>query len=211
MNHKIKNLLFDLGGVIMDIERRRCVEAFYKLGLEHSSSFFGDYGQLGPFKDLERGTISNDEFHAIIRGYLPQGISDSQIDDAFNEFLVGIPEHRLRALEKLREDYNICLLSNTNAIMWDSKIREEFEKLGQTADYYFPGGLITSFEAKALKPEAEIFQYTIEHLGIKPEETLFFDDSEANLQAAAKLGFHTALVSPGAEFVDLIAQLSPNN
>ena len=95
------------------------------------------------------------------------------------------------------------LLSNTNPIMWDSTIRTEFEKDGHDREYYFDG-MVTSFEANSLKPEEKIFRYTADTLGIDPAETLFFDDSQANLDAAAKLGFKTALVAPGTEFVDIL-------
>ncbi len=199
----IKNLLFDLGGVIMDIRKENCVAAFEKIGLRNASEFFGDFSQKGPFLALERGDMSVDEFHAALRPYLPEGTSDEAIDAAFTKFLIGIPEHRLASLEALRSQYKIYLLSNTNPIMWNSMIKDEFEKAGHTREYYFDG-MITSFTANSLKPEAKIFEYTIEKLGIKAEDTLFFDDSQLNLEAAADLGFETALVPPECEFIDII-------
>ena len=199
----IKNLLFDLGGVIMDIRKERCVEAFEALGLKDASGYFGEFSQQGPFMALERGDISVAEFHEALRPNLPAGTSDQAIDAAFCRFLIGIPAHRLRALEELKAKYNVYLLSNTNPIMWDSTIRTEFEKDGHDREYYFDG-MVTSFEANSLKPEEKIFRYTADTLGIDPAETLFFDDSQANLDAAAKLGFKTALVAPGTEFVDIL-------
>ena len=199
----IKNLLFDLGGVIMDIRKENCIAAFEKIGLRKASEFFGDFSQKGPFLSLERGDISVDEFHTALRSYLPENTPDSAIDEAFCKFLIGIPSHRLESLESLKSQYKIYLLSNTNPIMWDSFIKNEFEKTGYNREYYFDG-MITSFEANALKPEPKIFQHTIEKLGISPEETLFFDDSQLNLEAAADLGFETALVPEGTEFIDII-------
>ncbi len=198
------NLLFDLGGVIMDIERQRCVDAYRKLGMSHPEQFLGDYVQQGPFMMIESGRISPSEFRSMMREYLPAGVTDSQIDEAFFQFLVGIPEHRLRQLRQLRANHGIYLLSNTNPIMWDGKIKQEFTKEGLTREDYFDG-MVTSFEAKSMKPDPHIFHYTVEHLGIKPEKTLFLDDSQANLDAAAALGFMTALVAPGSEFADIIA------
>lgn len=200
----IKNLLFDLGGVIMDIRKENCIAAFERLGLKDAPSYFGDFSQHGPFLQLERGDISPREFHAELRKGLPEGVSDTAIDDAFCQFLVGIPLHRLRTLEQLARRFNVCLLSNTNPIMWHSTIRKDFEQDGHTIDHYFPGGTVTSFEANALKPEAKIFEYTIDKLGIKPEETLFLDDSRANLEASSKLGFYTALVPTDTEFSDVL-------
>lgn len=198
------NLLFDLGGVIMDIDRMRCVEAYRRLGMSHPEDFLGDYAQKGPFMMIESGEITPQEFRDTLRNFLPPHVTDRQIDDAFFDFLVGIPPHRLRQLRKLRHSHRIYLLSNTNPIMWDGKIEREFRKEGLQRESYFDG-IVTSFEAKSMKPDPRIFKYAIGKLGIDPTDTLFLDDSRANLDAAAKLGFKTALVAPGSEFTDIIA------
>ena len=91
----IKNLLFDLGGVIMDIDRLRCVDAYKALGMKNPEEFLGEYSQTGPFGLLESGQITPAQFHEALRPYLPENVTDSQIDSAFCEFLKGIPEHRL--------------------------------------------------------------------------------------------------------------------
>lgn len=201
----IKNLLFDLGGVIFDIKKDNCVEAFKSLGLADAGSFFGDYSQHGPFLRLEQGTITPDEFHQYVRQLLPGPVTDQEIDSAFMKFLTGIPEHRLRQLLQLRGHYKVYLLSNTNVIMWQGRILGEFRKDGLDIDSYFDG-IVTSFEAKLLKPSPEIFIYAERALGIKPEETLFLDDSQANIDAAAALGFKTALVPEGKEFIDILKE-----
>ena len=201
----IKNLLFDLGGVIMDIRRQRCVEAFERLGLKNAADYFGEFSQKGVFMQLERGDISVEEFHEAFRPNLPAGTTDTQIDSAFCQFLTGIPAYRLGQLLELRKHFKVYLLSNTNLVMWDSTIADEFRKEGLTREDYFDG-IVTSFRANALKPEAKIFKYAEDTLHIRPEETLFFDDSQTNLDAAAALGFHTALVPPGAEFMDIIKE-----
>ena len=200
----IKNLLFDLGGVIMDIEKDRCVEAFVRLGLPDAPSYFGEYSQKGPFMLLEEGAISTDDFHRSLRADIGREVSDSEIDHAFCQFLTGIPSHRLAELRKLRGHYRIFLLSNTNPIMWDTKIRDEFTKEGRAREDYFDG-MVTSFEARSLKPDEKIFRYAEEQLGIVPEETIFLDDSQRNLDAASRLGFHTLLVPPGSDFATLLA------
>lgn len=199
------NLLFDLGGVIIDIDRMRCVEAYRRLGMLHPEDFLGDYAQKGPFMMIESGEISPQEFRDTLRNFLPANVTDRQIDEAFFEFLVGIPAHRLRELRELRQCHKVYMLSNTNPIMWDGKIEREFRKEGLQREAYFDG-IVTSFEAKAMKPDPRIFKYAIEKLGIDPADTLFLDDSEANLDAAARLGFQTALVATGCEFIDIIAK-----
>lgn len=200
----IKNLLFDLGGVIIDIERERCVRAFEALGLEQADSYFGDYAQTGVFMQIEDGSINEDQFHNYLRHRLPSGTTNAQIDEAFQRFIVGIPIHRLQALRRLREQgYKIYLISNTNPIMWNGIIDSEFRKEGLTREDYFDG-MITSFEAKSAKPDTEIFLKLHQKYHIRPAETLFFDDSRANTEAGRSLGLHVALVKPGTEFTDYL-------
>lgn len=201
----IKNLLFDLGGVIFDIRRERCVEAFERLGLAEADALLDNACQRGVFKEIEEGSIEPDEFRQRIRSMISREVSDREIDHAFCQFLIGIPAHRLENLRKLREKYGIYLLSNTNPIMWHSKIAEEFRKEGQNIDDYFDG-IVTSFEAKSMKPDSKIFEYVVSSLSILPEETLFLDDAQCNLDTASSLGFKTALVAHGSEFIDLIPQ-----
>lgn len=202
----IKNLLFDLGGVIMDIRRENCVEAFEKLGLVDADSLLGEYSQAGVFAGIENGSLTPDEFHRQIRDIIGRDVTDRQIDEAFQKFLIGIPEHRLDELEELHKKYNIYMLSNTNPIMWAGEISRNFRKRGHDVDYYFDG-IVRSYEAKAMKPDPAIFQFVIDRLGIDPTETLFFDDSQRNLDAAAEFGFKTALVKPGEEFAELMNAL----
>ena len=203
----IQNLLFDLGGVIMDIKKDNCVQALRELGFRNPDEYLGDYSQKGPFGQFEQGLITPDEFRGFVRSQIDGPVTDMQIDDAFNEFLIGIPVERLRLLQQLRHTYGIYLLSNTNAIMWNARIAEEFRKDGLDIDAYFDG-IVTSFEAKLLKPDVKIFYYAAAHCDIKPEETLFLDDSLANLGAAERAGFRTAHVPEGVEYSKVLADLN---
>lgn len=201
----IKNLIFDLGGVIMDIRRKDCVDAFTELGMRDADSFFGEYKQTGPFLELEAGAIGPDEFRAEMRKLIKKEVSDAEMDAALNRFLTGIPVRRLRELEQLHRRYGMYLLSNTNPIMWNSRIAEQFRQDGHDAGYYFDG-MVTSFAVKAVKPGREIFDALRTEAGIEPGESLFLDDSEANCKAARALGYHSVKVEPGAEFNELITR-----
>lgn len=199
----IKNLLFDLGGVVMDIERGNCVKAFRELGMEHPEEFLGDYAQKGPFMLIEEGLITPEQFRGEIRRLLPGQVSDSAIDTAFEEFLIGIPLHRLEAIRRLRRHYRTFVLSNTNPIMWNGKIASQFRQEGLTINDYFDG-TVTSFEARCMKPAVGIFDFAVSKLLIDPALTLFLDDSEDNIATAARLGFHVALVPHGVDMVDVL-------
>lgn len=197
----VRNLLFDLGGVIMNLRRENCVEALEQLGLKEADEMLGLYCQTGPFMQLEEGKITPAEFRAEIRRRIGCEVSDAEMDAAFNRFLLGIPVERLRALESLRKQYKIYMLSNTNAIMFDSKIKTDFQIDGKNREDYFDG-MCLSYEEGCAKPDPQIFHNVLDKFGIKAEETLFFDDSQANLEAAARLGFRTWLVEPGTEFME---------
>lgn len=207
----IKNLLFDLGGVIMDIKRLNAVESLKKIGITNADQLLGKYAQKGPFLKLEEGLISPAEFRNAIREGANVKITDNEIDNAFCNFLTGIPAKRLSDLEQLKQEgFNIYMLSNTNPIMWDSRIADEFKKAGHDLNYYFDG-TVTSFEAKVCKPDAAIFDFAVKKLGINPAETLFLDDSLENVEAARKLGFNAEVINPGEEFSAVIKRFIQNN
>lgn len=199
----VKNLLFDLGGVIMDIRRENCEQAFRQLGMDSIGDYLGDYGQKGPFAALEEGKITEQEFRDSVRALIPRDVTDEEIDKAFNRFLTGIPLRRLEELRRLRKDYKLYLLSNTNSIMWRQDIARYFRQEEKSLEDYFDG-IVTSFEAKCCKPDPAIFRLVVEKCGISPEETIFFDDSKANVEAASQLGFGTRHVAPGTEFYELL-------
>ena len=203
---KIKNLLFDLGGVIMDIKRQNAVDALTQLGMKDADKLLGDYVQNGIFRSLEEGNLSPQAFTDSVRNYFPdngKGITDKQINNAFMKFLIGIPVERLRQLDSLHKDYKIYMLSNTNTIMWEGEILQDFKIDGHDIDYYFDG-IVTSFEAHSVKPEEEIFNYAVRKLHIVPQETLFLDDSVKNLETASRLGFQTLHVPSDTEFFPLL-------
>lgn len=90
--------------------------------------------------------------------------------------------------------------------MFEGVIARNFAQEGLDVNAYFDG-VTVSYNARSNKPDRKIFDYAIATMGIKPEETLFFDDGQENLDAAAKLGFKTALVEPGCEFMDIIIKM----
>lgn len=205
----VRNILFDLGGVIINLNMHRSISAFADLGLEQPESLMGPFGQKGPFGKLEEGMLTPEEFRTEVRNLLPEDrradVSDDDIDEAFGLFLKDLPKHRLKALRNLRNTHRVYLLSNTNPIMWDRWISDMFRAEGLEREDYFDG-IVTSFEAKCLKPAPRIFEHAAKALGIVPEETLFLDDGPANIDAAKALGFQARLVPPGMEFVEIISR-----
>lgn len=189
----------------MDIRRENCVRAFEELGMKNANDLLGEYSQAGVFAGIENGDLSVGEFHDEIRRLIGRDVSDQEIDGAFQRFLIGIPEHRLDELEDLHRRYGIYMLSNTNPIMWAGEIDRNFRQRGHDVNYYFDG-IVRSYKAGVMKPDAEIFRAVLRDFDIKAEETLFLDDSQRNLDAAARMGFRTLLVAPGQEFSTLLKE-----
>lgn len=198
----IKNLLVDFGGVLIDLDRQRCIENFRKLGLENVEELLGLYNQQGLFMQQEKGLITPVEFRNGIREILGKVISDKQIDTAWNSFLVGIPTMKLDLLLKLREKYVVYLLSNTNEIHWKWACQHAFRYRGFRVEDYFEK-MYLSFEMKMVKPDTEIFKTVLEDAGIVAEETFFIDDSLANCQAAQTLGISTYTPQAGEDWSHL--------
>ncbi|WP_303741141.1 HAD family phosphatase [uncultured Duncaniella sp.] len=184
----VKNIVIDLGGVMIDLDRERCVRAFVDLGLENADSMLGLYRQEEPFLSIETGRISAGEFYDEIRRRTGRDVSDSAIEGAFDEFLVALPVERLAAIRKLRAaGYRTYMISNTNGVMYDGWIKRAFMQEGLRVGDYFDG-IITSFAEGVCKPDAELFETVLRRYGLKAEESVLLDDSEANCEAARRLG-----------------------
>lgn len=196
----IRNLLFDLGGVIINLDRQRCVDALTALGDEKADEMLDLSVQRGTLMDLEEGKISPSDFLKRMRQKIGKAVSDEEIVHALNELLIGIPLDRLTLLRKLRQRFNVMMLSNTSPIMFDTKIAECFAQEGLSITDYFDD-VYLSYRLKSCKPDIAIFKKVIKLSRIVPQETLFFDDSQKNLDAAASLGFKTFLVTPDRDIV----------
>lgn len=140
-----------------------------------------------------------------MKSHIRGNVADEEIDKAFIAFLVGIPRKRLTILRDLRKRFGVYLLSNTNPLMWETEIKRQFRQEGLEIEDYFDG-IVTSFEAKVMKPAPRIFEYAEQKLGIAPAETLFLDDSPVNCEAARGLGWNAAEVPPGKEFADVLQE-----
>lgn len=188
--YNIKNVIFDLGGVVIDLDRDRAVRALGELGLEGADEMLGLYGQKEPFFGLETGERAAGEFFDEMRSRMREGVTDKEITNAFNEFLVELPTKRLEMLRRMRmAGYRIFMLSNTNPVMFHTWIDRAFRQEGGTVNDYFDG-VVVSFQELMCKPDVRIFENLMRRYGLNPSETLMLDDSEKNCRAAAAAGAH---------------------
>ena len=195
MDKPVKNIIFDLGGVIIDLKREAAVEGLEALGVTDADEMLGLYGQKGIFLALEEGKATAADFFDEIRKRTGKETSDLEIQEALNRFLIRIPVERLQMLRKLRQEgYRLFVLSNTNAIMFNSWIRDAFSQEGLRINDYFDG-IVKSYDEGICKPDPEIFALVARRYRLNPEETLMLDDSVKNCEAARSVGLQAEVVT----------------
>lgn len=193
----IKNILFDFGGVLYNLDFKRTFDAFGKLGFGNFEEMFSQHKANPFFQDLETGKIGPADFYKQIEEMAPGPVTKEQIRDAWNALLLNFRISSLEYLLKLKQEYNLFLLSNTNAIHYDhftAQLR------AQTLFTSLEGFFTKAYYSHLIglrKPTTEAFTFVLNDAGINAGETLFIDDTSENLPNAEKLGMKTCLLKPG--------------
>jgi putative hydrolase of the HAD superfamily len=187
MDKNIKNVVFDLGGVLLNLDLQRTIDAFKEVGFEDVEKQIRAFNHQGIFQQFEAGGITAEEFRNAIRENIQAPLTDEEIDDYWSRMLLDIPCEKLKLILELREKYMVYLLSNTNPIHWNHVCKHAFNYHSFRVEDYFEETYL-SYEMHDAKPNKSIFEKMLSEANILPEETLFIDDSEANCQAAASLG-----------------------
>ena len=191
MNAKIKNIIFDLGGVILDIDETIVYKELEKLGI-NTSELARSKEFIEIMSKFDTGIYTAPTFRKKMKALIGQGkMSDKRFDAIWDAMLLDIPRERIEAIEKIKKHYKIFLMSNTNVIHYDLYVRDlqlrfgynEFDELFNKS--YF------SFAEHLEKPDPRFFELILDHEGLLPEETLFIDDSKKNIEAAQALGIRT--------------------
>ena len=203
---KIKNIVFDLGGVILDLDRDRAVRRFEQIGLSDAEELIDPYHQKGIFLDLEEGRIDRNEFYRLLREHMRKDVPEKDIDYAWMGFVVALPEYKLDYILKLRENYKVYLLSNTNPIIMGWARTGEFSSTGNPITHYFDK-IYTSYEMGVCKPAARIFNLMMKDADMNPEETLFVDDGKSNTDMASGMGFVTYTPANGEDWREALNEI----
>lgn len=184
----IKNIVFDLGGVVVDLDRSEAVSRFVSMGVEDAADMLDPYRQHGFFLSAEDGSMSAEEFCDKIREVTGRNLSCETIASGWLGFIKDVPQYKLDYIGSLRNKYKVYLLSNTNPFVMKWAHSDTFSPCGKPIDCYFDK-IYASCELKVVKPHREIFEMLVADSGILPAETLFLDDGKANVEMAAALGF----------------------
>jgi putative hydrolase of the HAD superfamily len=194
LSHEIKLIVFDYGGVIIDLYPEKTRSAFLDLGLRNPDELYSPSGQVGLFDDFDKGLIEPNEFLKELKKYFPSTVETDKIVDAWNAMLGNISTEKINFIRQLKEKYQVCLLSNTNEIHleyiqsknqpsnFSNSVEENFDKV-----YY-------SCRLGMRKPEKEIFEYVMNKHNVNPREILFIDDTPMHIEGANKCGWKTLKV-----------------
>ncbi|MEM9674928.1 MAG: HAD family hydrolase [Cyclobacteriaceae bacterium] len=189
-NHKVQNIIFDLGGVIIDLDTEKTFQAFQKVIPSRSRP--GRVEEVELFLEYEKGLISSSEFRDGIRKLASnESLDDQKIDNIWNSMLLRIPKARLELMQRLAPKYRLFVLSNTNEIHVTAFNEIVRQTLGKPTINHFFEKVYYSHEINLRKPEREIYEYVLADSQLVPEQTLFVDDKEENILAAQKVNLQT--------------------
>lgn len=206
---KVKTIIFDLGGVLIDYSLERSVEQFRKLGYREMDKLINPYRQSGVLLELEKGEAPPQALYDEIDRSVGRHVDPRAIDAALCSFLIDIPDYKLDMLLDLkRRGYELFMLSNTNPIMMNYMKEGVFRKQGLGIGDYFDR-LFLSYEMGLVKPYPEIFRRMIDLTGIVPGQTLFIDDSPENAATGRSLGFDTYEARQHEDFRSLFDGYEP--
>lgn len=195
----IKNIIFDLGGVLLNLDYNETITSFKDLGMDNFEDIFTQVKQTDLFDRMDLGKATPEEFRDELRKISGLDISDAMIDKAWNAMLLDFPQHKIPLLEKIRANYRIFLLSNTNAIHYPAYTRYLQDALGyENLGKIFEKEYI-SYEIGLRKPDPAIYQYVMAQNNLMPDETLFFDDTQGHVEGARKTGLHAYWIDTSKE------------
>ena len=206
----IKNILFDMGGVIFRQDSEEAFRRFREAGLD-PEKYMGAFGQKEFFLDVENGKIDADTFcRKMAEASGREHVSWEEAQHCWLGFLKDVPVERLHYLLELKKHYHVCLLSNTNPFMMSFTRSSKFSSDGKPISFYFDT-LFCSYEMKAYKPDSEIFIKALDTDKMIADETLFLDDSMKNIVAAQRVGLQTLYVKTNEDWRDRLTLVLQQN
>ena len=199
----IKNIIFDMGGVLVEIQRERAIRNFKAIGLSDADKFIDDYHHKGMFIAFENGSVDCVEFCRLLCQYTGKAVPEKAIENAWKSMIDPPSSNKLEYLQELRKTYKLLLLTNNNPYIFNWACSQGFTSFGNALSDYFDN-IYVSYRMKCTKPGLKIFQMMIEDAGIVPAESLFIDDSLQNIQAASACGLSVCHVENGSDWRDSV-------
>ena len=205
MKYNAKHVIFDLGGVILNLDYSKTRTAFEALGLKNFDAIYSQANQSGLFDDFETGACSTPYFINHLLDFLPAGTTPNQVVAAWNAMILDFPIPQLELLERLKNTHRIFLLSNTNEIHLAAVQRALHRAVGHSdLDRYFEKAFY-SHTLEKRKPHPETFQWVCDTVQIEPADTLFIDDTLQHIEGAKKIGLQTHHLQPTETILQLFS------
>lgn len=205
-----KALIFDMGGVLVDLDIEDCKRAFKEdLGFYRIDEIIDPCHQKGIYGDLEEGVISPEEFRKAVLAESRPGACPEDVDKAMWHILTGIEPYKVQMLKRLAQSYDLYMLSNNNAICLP-RSRRIFAEAGIPLEDIFRKCYF-SFEMRALKPSEAFYKAVMEDIGTEPENMLFVDDSQKNVDGAVAAGLPAVYYEPGTDLEMLLDKVLEDN
>lgn len=206
MNH-IKNIIFDLGGVIIDLDINSTIAEFNKISRIPFERLYTQAKQMDLFNLLDKGKISNAEFFKELKKEIYYQGNENDLVTPWNAMLLDVPEKRLDVLVKAKQNYNTYLLSNTNEPHITKFEHDLYLQHGvKNFEDYFDK-VYYSCRVRMRKPDKEIFEMVLNENDLDPKETIFIDDSVQHVQGAGECGIKAYLLPKNMEVGDLLKEL----
>lgn len=201
---QIKNIIFDLGGVLLNLDYNKTSVAFQKLGVANFDDLFTQFKANTLFEDLETGKISNESFYETIQQYCRPGVTRQEMESAWNAMLLDYREESLIYLTQLKQRYNLFLLSNTNRIHLAAIQALFTSQMGEKPllDDYFTKAYYSHI-IQMRKPYVSTYEFVLQDGNMLASETLFIEDSIQNVEGAKELGIQTLLLLPAEKIENL--------
>jgi putative hydrolase of the HAD superfamily len=203
----IKHIIFDLGGVLLNLNKEANAEVFNTLGATGYKDFISQIKTINVLNQHEKGRLSSSELREYFKKELDLEVSDVQFDTAYNALLLNIPKERFDLLEKLKKHYSLYLLSNTNEIHF--KVIQDIYRRDQ-GEYDFNSLFVAQYYSHLIhhrKPDAAAFQHILNSHHLEPDETLFIDDTYENIATAKILGLHAIHITCENDILDLVKSI----
>jgi len=196
-------IIFDLGGVVINLDYEKTTKAFEALGLTNFNDLYSQAAQSGLFDAFEKGECSVQYFINKVLDYLPTGTQANQVVEAWNAMILDFPVENLELLKRLQTEKRTFLLSNTNEIHIQ-KVHHQLQQVSEekTLHPYFEKVYFSS-DIGMRKPNSEIFEFVVQEQGLNPARTLFIDDTEQHILGAQKVGIQTYHLGKGESICSL--------
>ena len=186
----IKTYLFDLGGVLIDVDYHKTIDAFKDLGVVNAPILYNQFNQSKLFDKYEKGEHTSAYFIEQLKALTINGINENQIIDAWNAMLGDFPIKKLDFIARLSKQKPCFLLSNTNEIHLKKALGNLKKTSYDSLDSLFKDCYYSHLIGKR-KPDVETFEWVINQMGVTANETLFIDDSPQHIEGAKKAGLQT--------------------